>query len=65
MGFPVRVIATSDIDLCWSAFRAILGDDRMAVGREAILAELRIARRLCVVFNGQVDVVGGGLRAGS
>lgn len=30
----------------------------MAVGREAILAELRIARRLWVVFNGQVDVVG-------
>lgn len=45
MGFPVRVMATSDIDLCCSALRAIWEDDRRAVGREAILAESGVARR--------------------
>lgn len=45
MGFPVRVIATSDTDLRWRAFWAILEVDRMAVGREAILGAFVIATR--------------------
>lgn len=45
MGFPVRVIATSDKALCWSPLWANLGADRTTVGREAILAAVRVARR--------------------
>lgn len=56
MGFPVRVIATSDIDLCCSAFRATWADDRTAVGRGAILAKSGLATRCSM---GRRPVVGG------
>jgi hypothetical protein len=51
MGFPVRVIATSDSDLVCTALRAILGVDRTAADRETILGNLGITRRLSMWSN--------------
>lgn len=60
MGFPVRVIATSDIDLCCSAFRATWADDRTAVGRGAILAKSGLATRCSMGRRPVVSGVGDG-----